>query len=239
MLWRDAVLAALHSYAQRYTTHVIARDRFIDEALAQIVQTTASQSALPGQTLSRTLQELRDEGLLYFSERGVYVLLDDVLPIEREDIPSAALDYALRANKLSFATVPDIPTGEVVALRRQRKGQRRLRILTLRNYRQQCALCDVQQTALLVAAHIARWRDHPAARGDLTNVICLCRWHDALFEYGYLALHDDYMLLKHPAPPSRTIAHLLATTDRFTPPLHYVPSPLYLAQHRARVGLLA
>jgi len=49
-----------------------------------------------------------------------------------------------------------------------------LRKKTLANYRESCALCDVNDKGLLVSSHIARWADQPEARGLLSNTICLC-----------------------------------------------------------------
>ena len=76
MDWREAVIAALHRYSARHDTKVITRQGLIAEELSQIVNVTTSEGITPAQTLSRVLQELQDEKILYFSSRGTYVLLD-------------------------------------------------------------------------------------------------------------------------------------------------------------------
>ena len=91
---------------------------------------------------------------------------------------------------------------------------------------------------LLVASHIARWADRPAARGQLANVICLCRMHDPLFEFGYFALSDELTVRWRPTIASETVRTLAATcTGSFKSPLRQGPASIYLQEHRARVGM--
>jgi hypothetical protein len=75
MSWRDAVLAALHRFSDRHATRVIGRQEFLAEELERIIGDTGSQGQTPDQTVSRVLQELRDEGLLEFLNAGEYQLL--------------------------------------------------------------------------------------------------------------------------------------------------------------------
>ena len=69
-----------------------------------------------------------------------------------------------------------------------RLGQKKLRELCLSNYQNQCAFCEVVESNMLVAAHISRWADDEKNRGNLENVISMCRFHDPLFENGYFTL---------------------------------------------------
>src|SRR5437879_2043194 len=126
MQWRDAVLASLHSYCTRHATRAVERQRFIGEELSVITAVTASPGLTPDQTLSRILQELRDEGLVQFLERGYYLLLDAPINVESEDLTDEAIDFAIRANKLRLGKVE---TDDKVCLARRRKGQDRLRKL--------------------------------------------------------------------------------------------------------------
>jgi hypothetical protein len=234
MTWRDAVLMALHRLAARHQTRHISRQMLIEEELARIIEQTDSQGVTPAQTLSRILQELRDEGILYFSSSGKYLLSDAPIAVEDEDLPIDALDYALEQARLTFS---DVPADSSLALQRRRVGQQRIRVLTLQNYNQHCALCDVSDSPLLVASHIVRWSDDANARGDLTNVICMCRLHDPLFENGYFSLADDLSIIVKPGIRSRTVSLILARETRFYPPNRLAPAPRFLALHRARVGL--
>ncbi len=233
MKWNDAVIRGLRRFARRHKTRKINRRGLLQEELQQIVNETQSKGITPEQTLSRVLQELRDQGLLYFLDQGTYLLLDTPLDVETEDLPDDALDFALSHEKLRLGSVS---TSSEKALARRRRGQDRLRVLTLHNYGSRCALCDVTDERLLVVSHISRWADDPEASGDFSNVICLCRFHDALFEHGYLSLSDDLTVLRKNDGGSRTVALNLEIAEKFQPPPSYPPSPVYLRKHRQRTG---
>jgi predicted restriction endonuclease len=142
------------------------------------------------------------------------------------------IDNAIRTNRLQIGI---IPTDSQQASVRQRRGQARIHKLTVENYGGRCAVCDVTDAALLVATHIVGWAETPEHRGDLSNVICLCRIHDALFEVGYWSLGDNLELLKKDAVASTTI-HRALDGIAFRSPLQYAPAPRFSQHHRARVG---
>ena len=148
--------------------------------------------------------------------------------VEDQDLTDDEIDAALRANRLRIGIVV---TDSQVAQVRRRKGQDRIRKLTLENYGGCCAVCDVMDSALLVASHIVGWAEGPEHRGDLTNVICLCRMHDALFEAGYWSLGDRLELLKRTAS-SHTIRQLLEGMISFRLPLAHSPAPRFSKHHR-------
>jgi HNH endonuclease len=156
------------------------------------------------------------------------------LNVEDQDLTDQEIDQALLMGRLKFGLVP---TDSPKALARQRRGQGRIRTLTLANYGGQCAVCDVSDPALLVASHIVGWAEAPEHRGDLSNVICLCRMHDALFEAGYWSLGERLELLKRRAVRSQTIRQLLAIMPRFQVPLENPPAPCFTQHHRERAGL--
>ena len=136
---------------------------------------------------------------------GIWALRNQAtrVNVEDRDLTDAEIDQALRTNRLRIGIVP---TDSQQALVRQRKGQDRIHRLTVENYRRRCAVCDVMDPALLVASHVVGWAESPEDRGDLSNVICLCRMHDALFETGYWSLADSLELVKKEAVQSRTIS---------------------------------
>ncbi len=234
MIWKDAVLNALRRFSIRHSTQVVDRQQLLDEELEQIIKDVASTGATPAQTLSRVIQELRDEGVLYFMDySGSYLLADSVIQVETQDLPDDALDFAIRQNKLRVGIVPAESQCAVV---RQRVGQDRIRKAVLENYGYQCAFCDIRDAQMLVASHISRWADDPDGRGDLTNIIGMCRFHDALFENGYFSLADDFSILKKQRIQGEMIGLLLDKTCTFTRPHFYAPSALFLQKHRARTG---
>lgn len=186
-----------------------------------------------GKPLGRVLQELRGAHVAFMGG-GWYRLLDKPLALTEwdEEPPDEAIEDGLLANRL---VLPDVPTDDVIGSGRIRRGQQAVRRLTLQNYRQQCALCDIREAQLLVTAHIVRWADDPAARGDLRNVICLCRFHDVLFEHGYIQLGDDLSVIRRAAVPV-FLQLLLDNTHTFRHPQRHTPLAIYLDQHRRRFG---
>ncbi len=77
MTWHESVRQALKRYVRRHRSPIIERQSLIREELDRIVEETGSQGKTPEQTLSRVLQELRDEGLLEFLGDGRYRFLDN------------------------------------------------------------------------------------------------------------------------------------------------------------------
>jgi len=209
------------------------RQDLIEHSLESIVARTGSQGQTPQQTLSRVLQELRDAGRLRFLGSGKYLLLDDPLDVIAEDYPDDAIDAAIMQSKV---LMPDVLVHDITAQARQRRGVQRLRNLTLIQYDTCCAVCDVRVEQLLVASHIARWADNVEGRGRLSNVICFCRFHDALFENGYFSLTDSYNILTKPKVASSTIRSLLDLMHSFRYPHSHTPAPDFLKEHRMRCG---
>lgn len=232
--WQAAVLTALQQYSSRHNTKLIARSQLIAEELPAIAADVGSRGATPNYTLSRILQEFRRMGILHHVERGVDLLLDTAISAEAEDYPDKALDIAIDREALR---IEDVLTGDATILARRRRGQARLRQHTLTNYANRCALCDVTHLDLLVASHIVRWGDDPDARGRLSNILCLCRMHDALFELGYIGIADDLSVLMKPGVVSTVVGYLQRTATRLRSPLAHPPGDVYLQRHRRRTGL--
>ena len=233
--WKSAVVSALQRYCRRHASLQIERGSFLSEELAAMIGETTSAGRTPAQTVSRVLQELRDEGRLFLSDSGVYVINGAAINAVREDFPDDVLDHAAQSGTLVLA---DVPTSEAISQLRTRRGMAAVRRATLLNYRGRCALCDIADAQLLVASHIARWADRPDARGHLANVICLCKVHDPLFELGYFALSDELAVVWRPMIASvaiRTWADIC--TGPFRPPVQQAPSTAYVQEHRTRVGL--
>lgn len=130
--WRDAVLNAIYRITDN--NHLFDRTVLVDRELSRIVDETQSSGATPEQTLSRVLQELRDEGVINFLGGGNYCLVPsrliettdvnvEQLPLEDDDI-----DQAIRRNRLLIGV---IDTEDMTSTVRRRRGQSRLRQLAL------------------------------------------------------------------------------------------------------------
>ena len=233
--WRESVLDALHRYTVRNQTSKVERKPFLAQELASMSAAVGSIGRTPAQTVSRVLQELRDEGALFFSATGVYVLTDQPIDLTHEDLADDIVEDAIGRDAL---VVGDVPVREDIGAARLRVGQRALRRLTLANYRGRCALCDIEDPVLLVASHVARWSDRPDARGKLSNTICFCAMHDRLFEYGYFGLQDDLgVVVRSQVNGTALRTWLERCTSPFRPPVRHRPMADYLREHRWRVGL--
>ena len=233
--WKAAVVSALQRYSRRHRSLQIERGELLAEELPAMIAETTSAGRTPAQTVSRELQELRDEGKLFFSAAGVYVINGAAIDAVSEDFPEDVLEHAALAGTLMLG---DVAAFDAIGQTRTRRGMAALRRTTLHNYGGRCALCDIADAPLLVTSHIARWADRPDARGQLANVICLCRMHDPLFELGYFVLSDDLDVVWRPTIVSAAIRTWAdRCTGSFRPPLQQLPAATYLQEHRSRVGL--
>lgn len=232
--WRDSVLDAINRLVSRRGVDAFKLQALLQEELDRIVIETQSHGATPEKTLHRTLQDLRDEGLLEFIDnRGTYRITKLPVNIELTELSDEQIDTAIQQRLLRIGRVD---AADTIAEGRRRRGQARIRVLTLYNYGTRCAVCDVHDPALLVASHVVPWANAPDARGDLANIVCLCRFHDALFEIGYWSLKDDLTVLRRSPLSSQTIKILLPEAMSFRPPTAYLPNANYLHQHRTRHG---
>ena len=235
--WRESVLDGLRRYTLRNHTSKVERRPFLEQELASMSAAVDSVGKTPAQTVSRVLQELRDQGKLFFSSGGVYVLTDQAVDLTREDLADDIVENAIVRNAL---LMPDVPVRVEVGEARLRIGHNALRRLTLANYGGQCAVCDTHDPLLLVTRHVARWTDRPDARGKLSNTICFCTLHDRLFEHGYFGLQDDFRLIVRANVGGAAVRTWLERcTTEFQRPNSHPPMVEFLREHRWRVGLLA
>jgi hypothetical protein len=231
--WKEAVVEALERLTGTLRSKLFTRQQIIQQELDNILQVVQSLGATPNQTLSRVLQELRDEKRVLFLGHGKYLLTETTINVALENLPGDALEKAFLADK---AGIGDVPAGDVEAQTRVRKGQAKIRKLTLEHYNEECALCDMKNRDLLEAAHIARWKENPSARGNLRNVICMCVLHHRLFENGYFVLLNDLKVVKHRPAHSNAVITFLDSWKEFKKPAVYAPANEYLQEHRTRHG---
>lgn len=101
--WRDAVVDALERRARR--GRVVDRHSLIASELGQIVAETHSRGRTPEQTLSRVLQDLREEGVLEFAGRGTYQLERRTVDVELAELTDSELDEAILSRLLRIGRV--------------------------------------------------------------------------------------------------------------------------------------
>lgn len=69
------MLASIKRLSKRKGSAVFTRQELIEEELAQVTDEVGSIGVTPAQTMSRVLQELRDEGVIGFEAPGEYRVL--------------------------------------------------------------------------------------------------------------------------------------------------------------------
>ena len=235
--WRLSVLDAIERLSNRSQGNVVTRQQLIQNELPTIIKETQSEGKTPEYTLSYELQQLRDSGLLDFLDPGRYRLTRLVVDAETFGGTQDELDSAINEGRLRIGR---IEADTALALQRRRIGQQRLRLLALENYEGTCALCDIQDEDMLVTSRIAPWAESEDGRGDLANVIILCRPHDSLFERGYWSLDEKLRVLRHTGQESPWVVRsLLREGISFRRPHCHPPANEYVTIHRIRFGFEA
>jgi HNH endonuclease len=99
-----------------------------------------------------------------------------------------------------------VNVGEASRVSRVRVGQDAFSRAVRANYGHRCCFpgCEVDHDSLLVGAHIARWADSAASRGEVSNGLCLCGLHDKAFETRLFTLTDDFRVVVNPRKASRS-----------------------------------
>ncbi len=87
-----------------------------------------------------------------------------------------------------------VRTGDQIAQLRARLGQDAFSANVRQNYGSRCCFpgCRVAEDRFLVGAHIARWSDARELRGDTSNGLCFCLFHDRAFEAGLFTVSARY-----------------------------------------------
>jgi len=235
---REAIIDITNGRLDRRFTN----QELLDSSLGRIVAETESTATKPDRSLSEALQKLRNVGEVEFivGHRGHYRYLPNrslgPIDVESHELEVIELDEAIYSKRLRLGVVP---ADAVVGQARRRIGQERLRELTRQLYEGKCAVCEIDIPELLITSHIVPWAEDEEARGHLDNIICLCRFHDALFERGYWGLSNKLRIIRSSCKVTATISMLLGSLNSFRAPREWQPSVKYVTRHRELHGLNA
>jgi putative restriction endonuclease len=138
----------------------------------------------------------------------------------------------------------DVHGLDQIAVTKVRVNQHFFRSIVLAGYRNQCAVCELPLSSLLVAAHIVPWSLEKPLRMNPQNGICLCAIHDRAFDKGVLRIASDYKISIHPRIQERRLEP--AVEDYLTKfdgtmihlPDRWHPDPLLLNRHGELTALL-
>jgi putative restriction endonuclease len=99
--------------------------------------------------------------------------------------------------KIKSSVETDVFVGQI----NQRIGHQQFSENVKANFNYKCCFpdCNVEGKGFLISGHISRWADNENFRGETSNGLCLCLFHDKAFENGYFTLDEEYniILLNH------------------------------------------
>ena len=210
MTWRDAVWDAVQR--QSLKNAAFSRQQLIDRELDTIVKEVGSEGATPSQTLSRILQELRDESVLIFDGGGRYRLSAGLAGVDVET---------------AVAT-------EVQRLQNCRIGQSSFRHRLEARWKATCPTTGISDRELLRASHVVPWNRCESAeeRASVDNGLLLSALWDAAFDKGLVAFDDDGTAM-FAARIEHRAEHTLRQAERLTLPFLTMPLRQRLDRHRA------
>lgn len=118
---------------------------------------------------------------------------------------------------------------EITAKTKIRINQSVLRDYVLSLYNNECALCNINKSDLLICSHIKPWSIDEENRLNPSNAICFCVLHDKLFDKGYFSLDNNYKII-FGAKADSQIRDLMKGLS-FKKPKDYLPDTLFLSYH--------
>lgn len=173
---------------------------------------------------------LRSMGLVE-QRTDEYVLTDE----GRQFVGGAVSDWAA-ADGSPTPSDDELRAGTYETTVHARAVDPEFRATVLSRYDRTCPLSGIDQPGLLDVAHVLSWRDYPAYRADLANVLALSKTHHAAFDRGLFTIDRDHRL--HVNPSFETESDVLQRTiveragERVSLPAESV-KPAYVAKHNA------
>jgi|TARA_B100000315_G_scaffold181369_1_gene170245 predicted restriction endonuclease len=186
MGWNESVIDALTRLSLKYKTNSITRQQIIEEELERIVSESSSEGLTPSQTLSRVLQNLRDEGFLEFDGSGRYTLIASTLQPNSADLDESEITKPDRAPTTVHRIIRD--TSIVSKLKRL--------------YLYKCQICGIRlelSSGFYCEAHHLRPLGRPHKGPDHErNIVIVCPNHHVLLDYGAIKLDSNVLfVLRH------------------------------------------
>jgi hypothetical protein len=185
MSWKEATIAALTRMSFRHKSNFLTRLQIIEEELDNISQEVSTSGLTPAQTLSRTLQELRDEGYIEFNGQGGYTLLSSAATPKASDIIP---EY--QAPDRVPSTIHRIPRDTELVLRLKRLYLFHCQICITRLELVSGYYCEAHHLKPLGSPH-----NGPDIEG---NIIIVCPNHHVLLDYSAMTINAKALRLnKH------------------------------------------
>jgi putative restriction endonuclease len=148
--------------------------------------------------------------------------------------PATVLPHAPSAQMADRLRRGDFRVPDGAGARKIRYLQYELREFMLALYGNQCALCGISESTLLVTSHISGWADDLENRLNPANAIILCSLHDRAFEMHLLEFRADLSVELAPAIlRSRPFeSRVLRGDGSLRAPSRFAPDRALLQRHR-------
>lgn len=236
--WREVVREELARYREQTGLAVVERQDLLEQSRSRL-ETEFPASNTHGQSLSRTLQELRERDEIAFLPEadGTY----RILSLDTSFVPTAEGDGATRPGDTapSDDAAPIYTATEYETTATGRRVHPEFRETVLGRYDGRCPVSGVDCAGLLDVAHILPWSEFADRRAEFRNVLALDKTHHAAFDRGLFTLDSAYRLRVNPA--FETDSDLLRRTlvDRDGEKIRFgeaaKPSPEYLRTRNDRL----
>lgn len=139
------------------------------------------------------------------SDNGVFL----VEPFKYQHELQIETNIELIVNLLDNGDIDTNTLQEVIQRRGQDKFKNKLLLFS-----QECAICGIINSSLLIASHIKPWKvSSHKERMDPMNGLLLCPNHDKLFDKGYITFADDGGILISPILSNNTMQRMQITTN--------------------------
>lgn len=174
----------------------------------------ASDEALRGYFESNRQAGAAKERLFYVVQAGRLQCLNGAyLSFLSDQLLSLLFGVEARTTaSSSTAIAKSTATGVILREAAVRVGQQGFARNVKKNYGYRCCFpgCTVDDPRFLVGAHIARWADNAALRGETSNGFCFCLLHDRAFEVGAFTFDAGHrVVVRDQDPPNSWLVGLL------------------------------
>jgi putative restriction endonuclease len=233
--WREVVREELARYREQTGIAVIERQDLLDQSRERL-RAEFPESNTHSQSLSRTLQELRDRGEIGFLSDGTY----RILSLEYDGDPADGSTLSVGDGAIqSDDAMPSYTATEYETTATGRRIHPEFRETVLRWYGNRCPVSGVDRVGLLDVAHVLSWSEFPDRRADFENVLALDKTHHAAFDRGLFTLDAAYRLRVNPTfeTDSDVLRRTLVERDgeQVRLPTDGRPSPEYLRERNERL----
>lgn len=201
---REELLVALKIYCELEFGQFHSRQPRIVE-VSEYINRTPSSLSMKLCNFASLDPAMQGKGLKGASKADVEIISEFLLRPEQMIIASeAAYEALLRNSPTGFSEPPAEPflydfesfeETERVSQIKTRTVQSFFRKAVISSYHNQCAVCSLKHSELLIASHIVPWSKKLESRADPSNGISLCSLHDKAFDLGFVGVSTDYKIL--------------------------------------------